>query len=262
MAEYCAQHASDGMVNVKIRMCRTEGCRKEPFFGVAGTKTAEYCTQHKRDGMVSVNKRKCTTEDCGKISSFGVAGTKTVEYCAQHAPDGMVNVKKRKYKTEGFGMISALGAAGSNTAGHCLQHSRLRYGVEECRGREIGPNQSGKKNIGDASPSGFKHKTVQSPPAQANPPSGYSRGSRKRVGDLHIIMPTALKRAAALESTAGAVTMPEIEGRKSPVKRDSSVKTEVTGLLLVRYTTRVYKSIRLNILRLFIHLAVGFVARL
>ena len=36
-----------------------------------------------------------------------------------------------------------------------------------------------------------------------------------------------MKRAVALESAAGALAMPEIEGEKSPVKRDSSVKTEV-----------------------------------
>ena len=66
-----------------------------------GTKTAEYCSQHAPAGMVDVKKRKCKTEGCGKRPSFSVAGSKTVEYCAEHALQGMVNVKGSKCKTEG-----------------------------------------------------------------------------------------------------------------------------------------------------------------
>ena len=77
---YCAQHAPDGMVNVKSRKCRTEGCGKQPSYGVAGTQTVEYCCQHARDGMVIIySSRKCRTEGCGKKPSYGVAGTKTAE---------------------------------------------------------------------------------------------------------------------------------------------------------------------------------------
>ena len=113
-------------------------------------------------------------------------------------------------------MISAFGVAVTKTAEHCVQHNRPRCGVEGCKGKWIGPNDSGKKTIADASPSGLKRTTVQSPPAQANPPSGGSRGSRKRVRYLHVV-PTAKR----------AVTLPEIKGPQSSVKRDSSVKSEV-----------------------------------
>ena len=75
-AEYCAQHAPDGMVNVCSKKCRTEGYDKQPSFGVAGTKMAEYCAQHPPYGMVDVCNKKCRTENCGKAPSFGVAGTK------------------------------------------------------------------------------------------------------------------------------------------------------------------------------------------
>ena len=73
------------MVNVKSRKCRTEGCGRGPSYGVAGTKTAEYCAQHAPDGMVNVCNKKCRTEGCGKKPSFGVTNTRTAEYCAQHA---------------------------------------------------------------------------------------------------------------------------------------------------------------------------------
>ena len=56
----------------------------------------EYCAQHAPEGMADVKNRKCRIEGCGKRASFGVAGTKTMEYCARHALEGMVNVKNRK----------------------------------------------------------------------------------------------------------------------------------------------------------------------
>ena len=222
--EYCAQHAPYGMVNVKKRKCIIEGCSKQPSFGVAGTR--KYCSQHAPDGMVNVKSRKCVSEGCSKQPSFGVAGTKTAEYCTQHAPDGMVTVRFRKCRTKASGIISAFEVAGMTPAEYCVQHNRPRCGIEECRGRGIDRNHYGEETIGDASPSRSKHKTVKYTPAQANPLSGGSRGSRKRVQYLHD-KSTALKRAVALESAAGKATMPEIDGQKSLVKRDSSVKTEV-----------------------------------
>ena len=298
---YCAQHAVDGMVNVNMRKCITEGCRKQPSFGVAGTKTAEYCKQHAHDGMVNVRDIICRTEGCGTIASFGVTSTKTAEYCKQHAPDGIVNVRATLCSTAGCGKRAAFGVARTNTTEYCRQHAlggmvnvryRMRrtadsiklpsFGVagtktaEYCRQHEpyrmanvyrkritedssitsallprsksqirkwtsnvrstlgqgvvskgagTDTNHHGKESNGAASPSGSKHKTVHSPPAQSSPFSGSSRGSRKQVRHLHN-MPTALVRAVALESGGGAVTMPETEGQKSPVKQDY-MKTEV-----------------------------------
>ena len=54
-AEYCAEHAPDGIINV-CRKCRTEGCKEVPSFG---TKTEEYCAQYAPDGMVNVSSKKC-----------------------------------------------------------------------------------------------------------------------------------------------------------------------------------------------------------
>ena len=224
--EYCTQHAPDGMVNVRYRLCTTEGCSKIPSFRMAGTKTAEYCTQHAPGGMANVRNIKCTTEGCGKEPSFGVAGTKMAKYCTQHAPDGMVNVMRKMCTTKGSGLMCSFGVADTKTAEHCVQHNVPRCGVKGCRGRGIALNLSGKDAIGDASLIGSKHKTVHSPPAQASPLLGGSWGSRKRVRYLDSV-PMALKRAATLGPTVVAGTMPEIEGQKSPIKGNFSVKTEV-----------------------------------
>ncbi|CAM9859725.1 unnamed protein product [Ascophyllum nodosum] len=176
--------------------------------------------------MVRVNNRKCKTNSCGKQPSFGMPGTKTAEYCAQHAEGGMVNFYNRKYRTETCGKQLSFGVANSRTVEYCAQHARLQYRVEEHREGEVVPHHSGKKTSGNVIPSGAKHTTVHLPPTKTSQPSSVSRDSRKRVRHPEITS-TASKRAVARESTAGALTVPDIDGQQSPVKRTSSVKTEV-----------------------------------
>ena len=226
--EFCSQHAPDGMVDVKSRKCRTEGCGKIPSFGVAGTKTVEYCLQHATDGMVDVKRRKCRTEGCGKRPSFGVAGTKIAEYCAQHASDGMVNLKSRKKcGAEGCGEESSFGVANTTTVKYCVQHVSPKYGVEEYKERKAVLHHTRKETIDNVVPSdGNKHETVHSPPAQGSPSSGGSRGFRKRVRHPEITS-TSSTRAGARESIGEAVTVPDTDGRNSPAKRDFSVKIDV-----------------------------------
>ena len=214
-AEYCAQHAPNGMVDVSKMKCRTEGCEKRPSFGVTGTKTAEYCAQHAPDGRINVFSMKCRIERCGKRGSFGVAGTETTEYCPQHAPDGMVDVCSRKCRTEGCGKKPSFGAAGTKTAEYCAQHARIQRGVEGYKDKEVGPHHSGKETIGNVVPSGAKHTTVHLPPTKTCWPSGVSRDSRKRVRHPEITSTTP-KRAIARESTAGAVTMPDLNEQNLP----------------------------------------------
>ncbi|CAN0273685.1 unnamed protein product, partial [Ascophyllum nodosum] len=105
----------------------------------------------------------------------------------------------------------SFGVAGSKTAEYCAQHARIQGGVEGCREREFGPHHSGKKNIGNVIPSGAKGTTtVYPPPNKKSHPPGVSRDSRKRVRHPEITSTTS-KRADAQQSTAGAVTMPDID---------------------------------------------------
>ena len=161
--------------------------------------------------MVNVFRRKCR-----------VAGTKTVEYCAQHAPNGC----SRKCRTGGCGKKPSFGVAGTKTAEYCALHARIQRGVEGYREREVGPHHPGKESIGNVIPSGAKHTTVHLPLTNTCHLSDVSRDSRKRVRQPEITSTTS-KRAVARESTAGAVTMPDIDGQKSPIRRIFCVKTEV-----------------------------------
>ncbi|CAM9595289.1 unnamed protein product [Ascophyllum nodosum] len=175
--------------------------------------------------MVNVWSRTCRTEGCNKESSFGVAGTKKGEYCAQHAPDGMVNVKNRKCPTEGCGKRPSFRGVNAKTVEYCAQHARLQYGVEGYREREVGLHHSGKETIGDVIPSCAKHTTIHSPPKRSQQ-SGVFWDSRKRVRYPESTS-TGSKRVAAREPSAEAVAMPDIDGERSTVKRNYSVKVEV-----------------------------------
>ncbi|CAM9980720.1 unnamed protein product [Sphacelaria rigidula] len=125
IAEYCAQHADEGMICVRpLRECSTEGCSKVPSHGIAGTRKAEYCAQHARDDMVNVkNRKRCAHESCCKRPSYGVPGTRTAEYCAQHAADGMINVERKRCVHEGCTEHPSFGVAGSRRADLCARHA-------------------------------------------------------------------------------------------------------------------------------------------
>ncbi|CAM9417554.1 unnamed protein product [Ascophyllum nodosum] len=138
----------------------------------------------------------------------------------------MVDACSRKCRTGGCDMYPSFAVTNARTAEYCAQHARLQCGVEGYMERKFDPHHFGKEAIGNVIPSGAKHKTVHPPPTKTNPPSGVGRDYRKRVRHPDV-MSTASKRAASRGSAGGAGTMPDIEKQKSPVKRDSSVKTEV-----------------------------------
>ena len=120
----------------------------------------------------------------------------------------------------------SLNWSNTRTAEYRAQHTRPQCGVERFREREVGPHHSGKKTIANVIPSVAIHTSVRPPPTKTSQLSGASRDSRKRVRHREITS-TASKRAVAREPTAGVVTMPDIDGRGYPVKRNDSVKMEV-----------------------------------
>ena len=138
----------------------------------------------------------------------------------------MVDVKSRNCRTQGCGKGPSFGAAGTTTAEYCAQRAKPQFGVETYRDGEVGPLHFWKETIGNAIPSGAKHTTVHPPPTKTSQPSGVSPDCHKRVRHPDVAS-TMSKRAIARKSTAGAVTMPDIDGQKFPVKPNSSVKTEV-----------------------------------
>eukprot|EP00752_Nemacystus_decipiens_P010981 g9758.t1 len=123
-AEYCRDHAEDGMVkkvNSTRNACTYDGCAKQPSFGEAGGK-AEFCRNHAVDGMLDVVSRRCGHDGCTKHPLFGKAGGKA-EYCRHHAEDGMMDVKnKKRCARHGCTMVPAYGKVGGK-AEYCRGHA-------------------------------------------------------------------------------------------------------------------------------------------
>ncbi|CAM9360534.1 unnamed protein product [Sphacelaria rigidula] len=111
------------MVNLKIKLCRTEACSKYPSFGAAGARKAEFCAIHATAGMVNVKHKRCGNEGCSKRASFGAPGGRKAEFCAAHAPAGMGNVRKKRYGEEGCSKRPSFGAAGGRKARSCATHA-------------------------------------------------------------------------------------------------------------------------------------------
>lgn len=76
------------MTKVRNVMCGNKGCSKRSSFGVEGGRKTEYCAKHASAGMVSMYSKKCGNEGYAKQSSFGLEGSRKIEYCAQHARSG------------------------------------------------------------------------------------------------------------------------------------------------------------------------------
>ena len=86
-AMYCSSCKTDGMVDVKNKICP---CGKHPFFNNPGEKTAICCSSCKTDGMVNVRSKRC---QCRKaLPIFNNPGEKTPICCVLCKTDGMVDV--------------------------------------------------------------------------------------------------------------------------------------------------------------------------
>ena len=70
----------------------TECCSKQPSYGVADSKKAEYCAQHAPDGIFNVVIKRCVHGGFSMRPSYGVVESKKAKYCTHHAPTGMANV--------------------------------------------------------------------------------------------------------------------------------------------------------------------------
>lgn len=56
--------------------CDHPGCPKRAHYGVDGTRRAEFCAQHAHDGYVNVLGPRCAHPACSKRPTFGLPGKK------------------------------------------------------------------------------------------------------------------------------------------------------------------------------------------
>ena len=124
MREFCAQHKKEGMVDVARKRCAHPSCNKQPSFGVEGSKTAEFCAQHKKGGMTNVASKRCAHPSCIKCPSYGRGGSKAAEFCAQYKKEGMVDIVSKRCADPSCKKKPPYGRGGSKAAEFCAQHKK------------------------------------------------------------------------------------------------------------------------------------------
>lgn len=88
LTKYCATHKLDGMINLRMRMCQSTGCKKCASFG---TTTPLFCKTHAGDGMRNILAILCSHPDCDISASYNYPGNRPLT-CQTHSTEGMVSV--------------------------------------------------------------------------------------------------------------------------------------------------------------------------
>ena len=122
-AEYCLQHALDGMIDVVSKRCAHNGCIKQPSYGVAGYGNSKYCAQHALDG-------RCAHDDCTRQPIYGMPGTSTNEYCSHNALAG-VGFIVNKNRSSGGVTSPSDGVADDNRRETTQKHTLEKTAISE-----------------------------------------------------------------------------------------------------------------------------------
>ena len=79
--------------------CKYKGCPvKNAVFAKPGEKIAKYCATHKEPGMIDIKNKKCKFEGCDTQPTYAKPGEKIAKYCASHKEPGMIDIKNKKCK--------------------------------------------------------------------------------------------------------------------------------------------------------------------
>jgi hypothetical protein len=87
------------MINVRIKTCIFDNCKKIPSCNYLGETKRLYCSQHKLDGMISLTNNICIEDNCSKIATFNYVGKNTASYCLEHKLENMIDIKHQKCKS-------------------------------------------------------------------------------------------------------------------------------------------------------------------
>lgn len=125
---YCAEHALPNMKNVitKKRFCiHEQGCGKGRRYGVPGGK-AEFCAEHAPEGMVLVSPTVCDEAGCYTTASF-FSEDRKIKFCAKHgASKGLVSanvIRRRKTCAEAGCTVRASWGVKGRGPEFCARHA-------------------------------------------------------------------------------------------------------------------------------------------
>ncbi len=92
-ATLCGKCRLPGMINVKVRLCKHDGCGKQPSFGFRNEK-AIFCFSHKEKEMYNTKSRICDTNGCKLTPCFIDISNGWKTRCLLHSTPGMTCFKE------------------------------------------------------------------------------------------------------------------------------------------------------------------------
>jgi hypothetical protein len=120
--KYCFEHRKDGMIDIKIKICNTDNCKKSVGYDYPGG-TGQCCAEHKKDGMIDIKHPKCKESGCNIINPLFNYPNQKGEYCNQHKKNGMLNVRNKTCKETNCTIRPAYGFPNSSPE-YCSKHRK------------------------------------------------------------------------------------------------------------------------------------------
>lgn len=115
---FCGLHKQEGMVNVRMPNCESEGCSTKPMYGFKG-QPSRFCAKHKLEGMCA--RYACEFDDCLILSCYAYTHETIPRFCTTHKLDGMVNIRIKFCQSPGCTKNASFGPRGKSRT-HCGSH--------------------------------------------------------------------------------------------------------------------------------------------
>ena len=129
--KWCGQHKTNEMINNKTQQCVY--CYKKPFYNLPGEK-AKYCSDHKLDGMINVLNKKCCELNCEISPNYNYKDLKEPLYCLKHKKLDMIDVRHKKCDEDECQKRAICGIPG-NKPNKCITHmtnGQIRKPTRRC----------------------------------------------------------------------------------------------------------------------------------
>lgn len=97
--KYCKAHKKAGMIDVKNKKCKENGCRKIPSFNYPEQTIPEYCKEHKKEKMENIHNIRCAVSCCKTTAIYKFyKSNDNKKFCHNHKDKFMINYKLKNEK--------------------------------------------------------------------------------------------------------------------------------------------------------------------
>jgi hypothetical protein len=117
---FCTEHKLENMINITNKVCKSDGCSKQPCFNFKGEKIGRFCVDHQMDNMVDVKNKMCETENCLIRAHFDFPEG-TGKFCSTHKLLGMIDLTHNNCCSQGCNKKRIYNIKGQRPK-FCLEH--------------------------------------------------------------------------------------------------------------------------------------------